>query len=145
MTYSVWVKVENDDGQPGDPDEVWWVADHHPTRSGAIEHAELILQAEYERTGVEPVRLDTEDPEDPESPPFRSVEARYFRLRWRTGHTGRWHVARDDDEPRPGLKWKVCGCGVGTGWFHGRDVVKLDWSATLPSEGLCRWLRRRTT
>lgn len=60
MTYTVWIKVENDGGQPGDNDEAWWSVDHFPTRKEAMEHADEIAAQEYARTGIEPQQLEDE-------------------------------------------------------------------------------------
>ena len=56
VTYTVWIKVENDDEVP--IDEAWWSVDHFASREEAIEHANEIAAQEYARTGVEPQRLD---------------------------------------------------------------------------------------
>lgn len=54
MTYTVWIVVEDEDSG----DTSWWSVDHHPTRAEAEENALAIAEAEYNRTGVEPQRLD---------------------------------------------------------------------------------------
>lgn len=41
MSYSIWIKVEDDDGSPGDRSEAWWAGPgEFATRREAIEHVE---------------------------------------------------------------------------------------------------------
>ena len=63
MGYGVWLKVEDEDGQPGDPDEVFISLTRFDTRKEAIAHAEEVASLEYARTGIEPGYLDYEEDE----------------------------------------------------------------------------------
>ncbi len=53
-SYTVYVVVESE----SDGEKTWFVLDHFESKEDAIEHANVICGAEYDRTGVEPVRLD---------------------------------------------------------------------------------------
>ena len=56
-SYTVWIMVEDDDAQGGEG-RTYWSVDHYHSKEEAIEHAEAMAAAEYERTGNEPVRLE---------------------------------------------------------------------------------------
>lgn len=56
-SYTVWIMVEDDDGIGGEG-RTYWAVDHFSSKDEAIEHAEEMAAAEYDRTGVEPYRLE---------------------------------------------------------------------------------------
>lgn len=56
MTYTVWIKVENDDVGPG-RDEAWWSVSTWERAGEAIDEAEEICAQYIARTGVVPQRL----------------------------------------------------------------------------------------
>jgi hypothetical protein len=57
MSYTVWIAIEDEDAKPFEG-FTWWSVDHFDTMEEAIAHAEQMAVQEYNRTGVEPQRLD---------------------------------------------------------------------------------------
>jgi hypothetical protein len=51
--YTVFIMVEGIKG-----DRIFWAVEQHETLNEAIDHAELIADEEYRRTGIEAERLD---------------------------------------------------------------------------------------
>lgn len=53
-SYTLYVVVERE----ADGKTTWFVLDHFESEEDAIEHANVVCGSEYDRTGIEPVRLD---------------------------------------------------------------------------------------
>jgi hypothetical protein len=58
LSYTVWIKIEDDDGQPGDPDEAWWSVTTTETRDEAIKQAEAVADDLNDRFGFDVTRID---------------------------------------------------------------------------------------
>lgn len=57
MSHTLWIMVEDDDGQGGEG-RTYWSVDHYDDEEDAILAAERLAEVVYEQTGYKPERLD---------------------------------------------------------------------------------------
>ena len=57
MTYTLWIMVEDDDGQGGEGRKYWSV-DHYEDEVDAVEAAERLADVIYHQTGYRPEQLE---------------------------------------------------------------------------------------